>query len=169
MSNENLPTPPTDFGIQGGGTTDTIMAQFYRETPSNALNHNIIIPNSTNKVTLNANTFNSTYASNGATFPNKNSILFNNSGNYLHTVTIYGYSDKNGIIAMDIINDTNASYSPSAFALKNISSASTDPLILTTLIYHTAGQTARLRFGGASDDDSGLEYSTWSIAWSIKK
>ena len=168
MSNENLPAPPASVGIQGGGATDSIIAQFYREAPSDTLNLHINIPSSSARVLLNPNAFNLLYASNGATFPS-GSIMFNNAGIYLHTVTIYGCSDKNGIISVDIVNESGASYNPYAFSLKNVSAASTDPLILTTIIQHEVGQTARLRFGGASDDDTGLDYSIWSIAWAVKK
>lgn len=165
MSSENLPSPiPT-----GGGPSESIIAQFFRETPSDSLNKHLEIPTSADKVLFGADLFNNTYSSTGAMFPNANSIKFGVAGDYVHTVVIYGCSDKNGIISMDLIDTNGASFSPAVFALKNISAASTDPLILTALLHHEINDTARLRFGGASDDDSGINYSVWSINWSAKK
>lgn len=169
MPNESLPAPIPSPGIQDGGSTDAMLAQFFRAIPSDTLNVQFSIPTPLDRALFEPGTFNSVYASNGATFPDANSIKFNHTGDYIHTVTIYGHSDKNGIIAMDIIDENGNSYSPAAFAIKNISVASADTLILTALLHHEANQTARLRFGGYSDDATGLIYSVWSLTWSVKK
>lgn len=171
MSEENQPLAPTSVGVLGGGTTDVIFAQFYRTNPTKLENIHIIVPSPdpADRQLLPPNTFNHTFASDGATFPNGNSVKFNHAGSYVHTVTIYGLSDVNGIVAVDLINDAGLSYNPSSFSVKNISTASTDPLILTTVLTHEVDQTARIRIGAAADAPYALDYSIWSITWSIKK
>lgn len=166
-SNETLPLPTQPTG-GAGGSTDTILAQFYRVAPLSVNNINIPIINAATKVFLPIGAFNNTQGPPDVTFPDNNSIQIAKAGTYLHNITIYMFSDVPGILGVDLVDGSNTQYSNAAFIIKDSAPSTTEPTILTASIDHTAGQIVKLRFGGASAGDLGITPSIWSIQWSVK-
>jgi len=167
MPGENLPLPTP--GAYGGGSSDSILAQFYRVAPLVVNNIDIPIINAATKVFLPIGSFNNTQGPTGVLFPDDNSVQFATDGIYTHTITIYMLSDVSGILGIDIVDETNAQYSSAAFSIKDSASTSAEPMLMTAVLTHTEGQIAKIRFGGASPGDVGIIPSIWSITWSIKK
>jgi hypothetical protein len=166
MTQENLPlSVPGDIV---GGSSKTILAQFYRFIPIPSNNILLPIVNSASRVFLPLGTYNNTQASDDTTFPDLNSIQIAKSGTYLHTITIYMSSDVSGVIAVDLVNAMNMVYNLSAFAIKNTSTTNTAPVILQAMIAHNSNDLIKLRFGGASFGNLGIVANIWSIQWSIK-
>jgi hypothetical protein len=168
MSGENLPLP-TPGVLDGGLSTDSILAQFYRVAPTSANNINIPIMNAATKVFLPIGSYNNVQGPTGVTFPDNNSVMFSIAGLYTHTIAIYMLSDVHGLLGIDIVDGTNTQYSSAAFSIKDVAPSSAEPILLTAVLNHTPGQIAKIRLGGASPGDLGIIPSIWSVSWSIKR
>ena len=130
--------------------------------------NNINLLNSTSRNFLPVGSYNNVEGPDGVTFPNLNSVKLAKAGTYLHTVTIYMYTEVPGIVAIDLVNSNSIAYNSAAFAVQNSSSTNTSPIILQSVLVHSVNDIVKIRFGGSSTGDLGITPSIWSIHWSIK-
>jgi hypothetical protein len=73
----------------------------------------------------------------------------NKSGNFKYDINIYAFSNVNGIISMDLINEFNVGYSSKLLTVDNIS-PSTRVISLMGVLDHAANDIVKIRIGGTT-------------------
>jgi len=168
IMNESLPLPVIynfSFSVK-----DFIYMQYFRNNSADpGFEFNLTTNTNT---TLPQDAYNYTISNNSSiNYPNRNSVTIANGGMYNHNIIVYGYSKApaNGMLTVDIVDDTLTSVGMTARSIKNITPLSAEPLILSVSVMHNSGDIIQLRFQGCdvSSLQDNIDCFITSITWSI--
>ena len=166
FSNENEPLPIYTNPITYKEISNI---QFYRSN-TNSTGYQLTVNSSTNQL-LPINAFNVLQSETGiTTFKNGNTVVIGKKSVYLHNIIIdvYSTTPKTGMVAVDIINQSNNSLQENAFDTKGIANYIANPLHLNFTANHNIGDELRLRFGGGLvPGGADIELNILNISWII--